>query len=136
VALNVAVPEVRVPVPKVAVPEEKVTVPVAAAGATVAVRLKLAPAATEEPDEVSVVVVAVEPVLVPPVPVGGSQKPLHPARLSTKIKVAAETGRAPLRLVDKERPLSSTGSCLDAGTKRRDRLQSGSTGFRPQGLKP
>jgi hypothetical protein len=68
-----------------------VTVPVAAVGATVAVKVTLAPAATEELDEASVVVVAVEPV---PVPAGGSQKPLQPARTSATIRGAAVIGRA------------------------------------------
>ena len=90
-AVKLAEPDVRVPVPRVAVPEEKVTAPVAAAGATVAVRVKLAPAATGDPDVVRVVVVGVVPVLLP-VPTGGSQKPLHPARLSASSSVAAVIG--------------------------------------------
>jgi hypothetical protein len=81
-----------------------VTVPVAAVGATVAVKVTLAPAATEELDEASVVVVAVVPVLVL-VPVGGSQKPLHPARNSATVRgaivKATATGRSVLmRLVN------------------------------------
>jgi hypothetical protein len=66
----------------------------------------LAPAATEELDEVSVVVVAVEPA---PVPAGGSQKPLQPARTSATIRGAAVIGRAAgctglVRLLNMVRP--------------------------------
>jgi hypothetical protein len=92
VAERVAVPELSVPVPRVELPAKKVTVPVAALGATVAVKVVLAPAETEELDEVSVVVVAVEP---PPVPVagGGSQKPLQPPRRSAAIRVTVVAER-------------------------------------------
>ena len=64
--------------------------PVAAAGATVAVRLTLPPAATEELDEVSEVVVGVVPVAVPvPVLGNGSQNPLQPPRTTATVRTAA-----------------------------------------------
>jgi hypothetical protein len=56
---SVATPELNVPVPSEVVPEKKVTVPVAAAGATVAVRVMLAPTAGVVVDAASAVVVAV-----------------------------------------------------------------------------
>jgi hypothetical protein len=55
----VATPLARVPVPSVVVPSRKLTVPLAVAGASVAVRVTLAPVAGAVLEAVSVVVVGV-----------------------------------------------------------------------------
>lgn len=57
--VSVALPALSVPVPSEVEPEKKVTVPVAADGATVAVKVTLAPTVGVVVDAVSVVVVAV-----------------------------------------------------------------------------
>jgi ribosomal protein S5 len=55
----VATPLARVPVPRVVVPSRKLTVPLAVAGASVAVRVTLAPAAGTVLEAASVVVVRI-----------------------------------------------------------------------------
>jgi hypothetical protein len=59
--LKVAWPAVRVPVPRVVAPSLKVTVPVAAAGATVAVKVTDWPKTDGLTEEVTVVVVEATP---------------------------------------------------------------------------
>jgi hypothetical protein len=67
----VAVPELSVPVPSEVVPLLNVIVPVAVVGETVAVSVMLVPTVVVVEDDVSVTVVAVDPV-------GASQKSPHP----------------------------------------------------------